>query len=362
MKIVIFAGGSGTRLWPLSRKKSPKQFEKMINNKSTLQITVEKLLKGFSSNDIYITTNIIYKNKVYKQLPEIPKKNFIFEPEKKDVGPAICLVMGIFSKIFPKEPVAILWSDHIFKKTEIFLKLLKTAGDYIKKNPQKIIFIGHNPRFPNTNLGYIKIDIKKEEKYQNIVLKKFAGFKYKPDLKTASSYIKSKKYVWNLGYFITTPIFLFNQYRTLTPKLYYLIKEIIESKNTNEFKEKLNNLYQKIEPISFDHAIAERIDKNNVLVTIGNIEWSDIGTWESLKEALQKNPNENITLGNVYLKNIIDSLIYNYENRKKIIALDLEKIILVNTKDVLLITKKESVGKLSQLIKSFEGTENEKLI
>ncbi len=147
MKAIIFAGGSGMRLWPLSRKKSPKQFEKIIGNKSTLQLAVERLIPDFEYSDIYISTNLLYADIVKKQLPKIPEANFLFEPEKKDVAPAIALAMGIISKIDPNEPVAILWSDHLVKQVDLFKKILKLAGAEIKKDPNKIVLLPINPDF-----------------------------------------------------------------------------------------------------------------------------------------------------------------------------------------------------------------------
>src|SRR3989338_1604482 len=157
MKAVIFAGGTGTRLWPLSRKKSPKQFEKIVGQKSTLQLSVERLYPDFKAKDIYISTNILYRNIVKNQLPEIPEGNFFFEPDKKDVGPAIAYIMGILLRQNPTEPVAILWSDHLVKRINLFRKILKVAGDCIEKNPKQIVFIAHKPRFPSTNLGYVHL-------------------------------------------------------------------------------------------------------------------------------------------------------------------------------------------------------------
>jgi mannose-1-phosphate guanylyltransferase len=116
MKAVIFAGGVGTRLWPLSRKKSPKQFEKIVGDKSTLQLAVERLLSDFKAEDIYVSTGAQYVDMVAAQLDFIPKENIIGEPEKKDVGPAVAFMMGYLSKRFPNESVIILWSDHLVKK------------------------------------------------------------------------------------------------------------------------------------------------------------------------------------------------------------------------------------------------------
>ena len=208
MKAIIFAGGTGTRLWPLSRKKSPKQFEKIAGDKSTLQLAVDRISPDFEPKDIYISTNISYRQIIREQLPQIPSTNFLFEPEKKDVGPAIALIMGILSKRHPNEPVAILWSDHLVKRVNLFKKILKVAGEYVKKNIKKIVFIAHKPRFPSVNLGYIHLGQKINTK-NGVDFFKFEGFKYKPDEKTAKKFFDSGKYAWNLGYFVTTPLFIY---------------------------------------------------------------------------------------------------------------------------------------------------------
>src|SRR3990170_6905967 len=131
MKIVIFAGGVGTRLWPLSRKNTPKQFEKIIGDKSTLQQGVHRLMPDFAPSDIYVFTGRKYQEIVTKQLKELPKENFIFEPTMRDVGPAIGLAASIFSKSNEDEPIAILWSDHLVKNEEAFRKVLHLAEKII---------------------------------------------------------------------------------------------------------------------------------------------------------------------------------------------------------------------------------------
>jgi len=360
MKIVIFAGGAGTRLWPLSRKKSPKQFEKIIDDYSTLQLTVFRLVDDFSPKDIYISTNKKYKQIVYEQLPQIPKENFIFEPEKKDVGPAIALVCGILNRKFPKEPLAILWSDHLVKRNKLFVKLLKESALFIKKNPEKIIFIGHKPRFASINLGYIHFG-EIIEKVGDHHLYEFKGFKYRPDKQTAERFFQEKTYAWNLGYFVTTVSFIYQQFARLAPNIYNNTEAILKHYGKSDFEATLNRQYGKVENINFDNAILENLDKKNALVMIEDIGWSDIGAWESLKEALENHPYENIIRGRVYLEHVRDSLIYNYEKGKLIVGIDLDELVVVNTNDVLLISKKSSVAKVKKIVESFEGTENENL-
>ena len=360
MKAIIFAGGTGTRLWPLSRKNSPKQFEEIIGNQSTLQLAVSRLVPDFKPSDIFISTNIAYKGIVTRQLPQIPKGNFIFEPEKKDVGPAIALVMAILHRTYPNEPVILLWSDHLVKRTLLFKKIIKKASDYIKKNPQKIVFIAHKPRFSSVNLGYIHLG-KLREKKDNIHFYDFEGFKYKPNEKTAKKFFDSGRYAWNLGYFVTTPSFIQNAFSRFAPNVYKNTQKIMAHYGKRNFDLVLKERYGQVESINFDNAIPENLDKKDALVVVEDIGWSDVGAWEALKEALENHPYENVIRGKTFLEHVRDSLIYNYEDNKLVVGIDLDENIIVNTRDVILITKKSSVSKIKSLVENFQGTEHEKL-
>lgn len=360
MKAIIFAGGAGTRLWPLSRKHSPKQFEKIVGDKSTLQLAVERLYPDFKAKDIFIATNSIYKDIVFNQLPEIPKDNFIFEPEKKDVGPAVALAMGILIKKKINEPVVIVWSDHLVKKAAKFRQIIKSAGAFINKHPNKIIFISHKARFASQNLGWIAYG-KRAQEINGTTLYEFSGFKYKPDLDTAGKFFASGCHAWNLGYFVTTPKFIYDAFRRLAPTVYRSIEDILSFSDKKNFAKKFAEIYGTIESIHFDNAVLERLSKDDAYVIVEDIGWSDVGAWEALKEALEKHPDENITRGKVYLEDSKDSLVYNYDSNKLIVGIDLDEAIVVDTKDVLLVAKKTSVPKIKKILESFAGTENENL-
>lgn len=360
MKAIIFAGGSGTRLWPLSRKNSPKQFESIAGKESTLELAVDRLLPEIGYEDIFISSNIQYKEIIRKKLPRIPEGNLILEPEKKDVGPAIALASNILYQINPDEPIAILWSDHLVKREDLFKKIIKSAGSYIKKNPNKIVFITHKPRFPSVNLGYINFG-RKVMSQDDFNYYEFLGLKYRPSKKSAKFFFDSKNYAWNLGYFVTTPRFIYNAYKEFNPNIFNNIENIVKHYGKTDFNQVLKSNYGKSESISFDNAILEKLDKKNACVMVEDIGWSDVGSWEALKEALQVNQNENITQGNVHLEKTSDCLIYNYEDKKLIVGVDLKDGIIINTSDVLLITTKHSMPKVKKIVESFKGTKNDHL-
>ena len=244
MKIVVFAGGVGTRLWPLSRKNTPKQFGKIIGDKSTLQQTVDRILPEFAPSDIYIATGSRYEKIVKEQLPQIPNSNFIFEPEMRDVGPAIGLVATILEKIDKDEPIAILWSDHLVKNQEQFRNALKTAEQVIIKKEGNFVFIAQKPRFANQNIGWIELGLEVNKKLH---LYRFKKLRYRPELSEAQEFMKQKNFVWNLGYFVTTPGMLTSLFKAFVPQMYEKLLLIQDSFNTEESKKTLQDVYPTLE-------------------------------------------------------------------------------------------------------------------
>src|SRR6266849_574149 len=195
MKIIIFAGGVGTRLWPLSRKNTPKQFGKIIGDHSTLQLAVNRVLPTFDAKDIYIATGKKYKDTVRDQLPMIPHENFIFEPTMRDVGPAIGLVSFFLEKDFGNEPIAILWSDHLVKHEDTFRHMLQMAEAQISNKEANFIFIGQKPRFANQNCGWIELGENLGTK-EEATVNEFKQLWYAPKPEEAERFFNSKNYVW----------------------------------------------------------------------------------------------------------------------------------------------------------------------
>ncbi len=359
MKIVIFAGGVGTRLWPLSRKNSPKQFEKIFGDKSTLQLAVDRLLPDFKLKDIYIATGKRYERIIRKQLPLVPSENFIFEPAVRDVGPAVGLSLSIIGKQDPNSPIAILWSDHFVKKERRFREVLSFAENLVKKNNNSLVLIGQRARFANQNLGWIEFgemvaDIRGTKVF------KFKKLIYRPSLDQAEKFLSNQNFSWNPGYFVTTPSFLLSQFKEFAPNLFSGLMKIQSSVGKKEFHAVVETVYPTLEKISFDNAILEKIDPKYVSVIAADLGWSDVGAWEALKEALQLSSTENVTKGKVLVNDSVDNLVFNYTDQL-VVGIDLAKMIVINTDDVLLICHKNSVPKIKKFVESLSGTKNENL-
>ncbi len=351
MKIVIFAGGVGTRLWPLSRQQTPKQFEKIIGNKSTLQLAVERLFPEFKMEDIYIATGKRYERIVRSQLPQLVRNNLILEPEMRDVGPAVGLAMTILAKDHPDTPTAILWSDHFVKKDRRFREVLNFAEKLVKEESNRIVLIGQRARFANQNLGWTELGQEIRE-VRGTKIFQFKRHIYRPTLADAERFLASGNFTWNPGYFVSTPRFILEQYKKFAPSIWQELQKFKKREN-------IEKIYPKLPKISFD-TILEKIDPRQVLVIAADLGWSDVGAWEALKEALEVSSSENITRGKVLIEDSSDNLIFNYTDQLTV-GIDLKNLIVINTDDVLLICHKNSVPKIKKLVESLAGTEHEHL-
>lgn len=359
MKVVVFAGGVGTRLWPLSRKHTPKQFEKIIGDKSTLQLAVDRIMPIFAPSDIFISSGLVYKRMIQEQLPRIPKENFILEPEMRDVGAAVGLVTAIFEKIAKNEPLIILWSDHLVKNESLFRDILRVVGKILGKDGKKVVFIGQRSRFASQNLGWIEFG-ERVDSIDGVSVFKFKSLCYRPSIELAEEFHKSGRHAWNPGYFGTTPAFLFSLYKKHAPLMYEGLLEIQKVWGTPNFEEKLQKIYPQLERLSFDNLILEKLEAKDGLVVGADLGWSDVGAWESLKEALSEKEEENVTRGNVLIHDSKDSLVFNYTDQM-IVGIDLKGLLVISTEDVVLVCPKKSVPKIKKIVENLAGTPHEYL-
>jgi len=392
MKIIIFAGGIGTRLWPLSRQNSPKQFDKIFNGKSTLELAIDRVAPVVGLKNIFIQTTNEFSAAVKNQLPLLPDSNIFIEPMRRNVGPAVCYAMlklintkehewehekrecgtgGEVKKqgmatlppptsplvrggaldygqsVNNDEPVALLWADHLMNNVEEFQQALLAGANLIKAKQDRFVFIGEKPRFANNNLGWIKIGDKAGEINGKDYFK-FLGWKYKPEESECSQMFKQGNYYWNPGYFISSVSFILDQYRKLSPKIYENVKMAID------YPENAEEHYARAEKISFDKAIIEKTDLSNAVVLKTDMSWSDPGTLYALKEALAKSKESNVIKGNVVELNTKDSLLYNFENKKLLATVGLDGFVVINTKDALIVVPKEDVVNITKLVEKIE--------
>lgn len=198
MKIVIFCGGYGTRMWPASRKSYPKQFFPIIGGKSFFEHTLDRFKKAYNPEDILISTEVTYAHFIYELAPEIPRENVIIEPERRDNLAAIALVTAIAAKRFPEEVLFFSWSDHLIKKEALFLKYVAIAGEYALKTGSPVS-VNEYPTFPNIYDGWLKFG-ESTDKVNGEKIYEIEKFIEKPNLQTAKRLFRSKGYLIHTGY------------------------------------------------------------------------------------------------------------------------------------------------------------------
>lgn len=364
MKLIIFAGGAGTRLWPLSRKSLPKQFIRMFNGKSTLQLAVERIKESFGLENIIISTNEQYVSMVKAEVPEIPVSNIVGESEKRDLGPAVGLNLMRLKKQGYKGPVALLWADHLIQNTDEFLSLLSLSRDYVMQNPRKIVFVGEKPRFAFDNGGWIKIgDLvngenkddcvkfhKNDDKIDCGKFHKYENWKYKPEYQECVKMYESGEWVWNSGYIVEDLDFGLSLFKKFQPELYVELEKIYQALGTDKEAKVIKNIYPSLPKMSHDEAISQNVSSNQAVVYYADMGWSDPGTLYAFKEAMVPNEEESLEYGLTYLADCRDTMIYNLEEGKLVAGIGLDGMVVVNTKDATLVVPKDKVLNISKLV------------
>jgi len=330
------AGGKGTRFWPKSTEEKPKQFINLIEDRTMIQLTVDRIKKLVPIEKIFISTGEKYIDLVKEQLPDLPEKNIIVEPVGRNTAPCILLASLYIKQIYSDCNIAVLPSDHLIKNEIEFLEILKKANDFVDKNKESIVTIGITPDRPETGYGYIKYSkIGKNE------VVKVDRFVEKPDLEKAKKYLKSNEYLWNAGMFIFNVDYMLKELENNYNNTFKLLKQLpsIYDKNYNKL---LKEIYPESENISIDYAVMEK--SKNIYVIPSNFGWDDIGTWKALERYVEKDDKDNLIKGQASIYNSSNNVLYSGE--KKIVVIGLDNIFCIESDDMIVIGPKEKMEEL----------------
>jgi len=349
MKIVIFAGGVGKRLWPLSRPSMPKQFQKLFGNETSLENSYNTIKAAFSPQDIFISTNKEYVKHVFEVIPELPRDHVIVEPLTKDTAAAVAFAALHIQEKYPDEPLVIRWQNSLIKNSDKFVEALKFANKLFDEGKSELIYLAVPAKYANTGVGYIELDSVLAES-RSCKLYKFGGFREKPNAETASEYVKSGNYTWNPGCYITTANYLLQKLEQVSPEFFKHVVEMKAALMSDNKDQLLVEAFAKIEKKSIDYVLWERLAPKDAQVVVCDYDWHYVSTWQDLKMALQNESGANVTDGHVKLKETANSIVYNYDDRKVVTVVGLENIIVVQTKDALLICNGDSAAKVKDLV------------
>lgn len=342
MITVIIAGGSGTRLWPLSTPDYPKHLLKINGQNNSLVQNTYARAKKISSR-VYVSTDASHAHHVQEQLPDIPADRFIIEPDRR--GTASCVVAGlerVASDAGGDEPIAFIAADHYIRDTAGFAHSFRVAEKASQKEG-RIVLVGVEPEYPATGFGYIE---KGELFDEDAFVFNVKAFKEKPNHKTAQSYIKSGNYLWNCGYFVGSVNTFLAAMEKESPELKREYEALKKAKNKKEH----NKAYLTFENISIDYALIERV--KDLLVVPASFDWMDLGSYNDLHKAVESDENGNHTHGEVEVEDVQNSFVQNHGG-KPIAVVGLDNVVVVNTDHGLVVARKDmsqAVGDVAKRI------------
>lgn len=343
MKIyaVIMAGGVGSRFWPRSKQRTPKQLLKIFGENTMIQDTIERLDGIVEKENIFVITNKIQRPEIINQLPNIPEENIIEEPFGRNTAACIGLASIIIENKTQDGVTIILPADHIIKDIDEFNNTLKNAAEFSYKS-KGLVTIGIQPTRPETGYGYIQIDEKEEE--NNIY--KVYSFAEKPNYATAVRFVESGDFFWNSGMFIWRVDAILEEISIYMPELFEGLQTIKNELNTEKFEKTLTQIYGQLRNISIDYGIMEKSEK--VYLTKGIFPWSDVGSWEEVYQLSEKNSEGNAAIGNIFTDMTVDSYIYSPKKFAAVIGVD--NLIVINTDDALLVCRRDQSQEVKKIV------------
>lgn len=346
---VIMAGGSGTRFWPLSRQKTPKQLLKITGQDTMIKQTVDRITDKISSENIYVVTTACLADSIKAELSQIPAKNIISEPFGRNTAACIGLAATIIFNRDADAVMAVMTADHIIEPPDRFLKALQCA-EKLATETNALITFGIKPNEPSVNYGYIQRseDMINLQDFQVYDVKCFTE---KPDRATAEGFVQSGEYYWNSGIFVWSVSTILDNINTLMPELSKGLERIGKSIGTPDESNIIYNEYEKFDNISIDYGVMEKA--SNVKIIEADFEWDDVGSWLAI-ERLNNSDQDNNTILSKHCGIDTHGNIIIGDNEHLIATINVSDMIIVSTKDVTMVCNKnnaEDIKKLTDLLK-----------
>jgi mannose-1-phosphate guanylyltransferase len=334
---VVMAGGVGTRFWPRSREKTPKQALEITGKGTMIQNTTGRLMRLVPPGDLYVITNRLQRALLAKQLPSLREENILDEPVGRNTAPCIGLAALHIRRLDPDAVMIILPADHTILNDDEFLRILGVAVETASAS-RALITIGIQPTHPETGYGYIQYHTEpgSHNPHHAVGVLKVKTFAEKPNLQTAERFLESGDFLWNSGMFVWRADVILEEIRKNLPELFTELHKIDQVIGTPYYQSTVEMAYGIIRGISIDYGVMEKSDR--VYVIPGDFGWSDIGSWDEVYRISGKDPSGNSITGKVIQKNTKNS--YIYSPTKVVATIGVEDLIIVNTDDALLICKR----------------------
>lgn len=350
---VIMAGGGGTRFWPMSRQKMPKQLLNLSGKDTMVNETIDRIGQVIDKDNIFIVTNVCQ----WKPMAEVTKerinaKKILAEPAARNTAACIGYAAMEIVKKYGDGVMCVFPADHYIKDEKGFGEILNKAIN-VAENEDKLVTIGITPIFPSTGYGYIKFD-----KNENNIAKSVIQFVEKPNIELAKEYVASGNFAWNSGMFVWRASVILKKFKELLPDVYECIVKIGEAMGTPAEESVINAVYPSIPKISIDYGIMEKAD--NVVVIDGEFGWNDVGSWDTLGVMYNADENGNISKGENIMLDTKNSVVFS--NKRLIATIGLNNIVVVETDDAILVCDKDKAQEVKNIVDFLKDKELNKYL
>lgn len=334
--LVILAGGAGSRFWPISSEELPKQFLDILGcGRTLIQLTLERFNGLIPKENVWVVTAEKYREIVMEQLPEIPSSNILCEPCRRNTAPCICYVSWKIKKLNTKANIVVSPSDHLVVDIQAFQSAIDDSLSFAAET-DAVVTLGLKPTRPETGYGYIKADLTYSSSRKHNIFR-VDEFKEKPTLEVAKEYIQSPNYLWNSGIFIWNVNTIINAFRVYEPEVSSIFEGLMPYYGTDKEQNKIDESYPQCKNISVDYAILEKAEE--IFVFPASFSWSDLGTWNSLREQSDMDKYGNVCIGdNIKLYDTYSTIVHTC-NKKEVIVEGLDGYVVAEKEGKLLVCR-----------------------